>query len=89
MLHALSVCLFLIINNPLIFSRQHELEFSTNIDITSYEDGERQTHNPLGRAYASNVWEFFKVCITTSELPLVGEIAGHTTHTHTFYLKSL
>lgn len=40
--------------------REHQLEFSVNIDITSYEDGERQTHNPSGRAYASNVWEFFK-----------------------------
>jgi len=40
---------------------QHYVEYTTNIDITSYENGKRQTHNPTGRAHASGVWEFYKV----------------------------
>ncbi len=42
---------------------QNDLEFGTNIDITTYVDGERQTHSPEGRAHASTVWEFFQVGI--------------------------
>ena len=42
---------------------QHHVEYTTNIDITSYESGKRQTHNPTGRALASGVWEFYKVII--------------------------
>ena len=32
-----------------------------NLNITSYEDEKRITHNPLGRAYSSTVWEFYQV----------------------------
>ena len=40
---------------------QHYLEFSVNVDITSYKNGERLTHNPAGRASPSDVWNAFKV----------------------------
>lgn len=39
---------------------KHNIKFSKNIDITSYTNGERQTHNPLGRATADRVWGFFE-----------------------------
>ncbi len=45
---------------------QNDLEFGTNIDVTTYVDGERQTHNLEGRAHASTVWEFFQVGIVRS-----------------------
>lgn len=30
--------------------KEHYLEFTKNVDITSYKDGVRETHNPEGRA---------------------------------------
>lgn len=40
--------------------RNHNLEFTKNIDITSYVDGVRETHNPdLSRALPPAVWDFF------------------------------
>ena len=44
---------------------QQYLEFSTNVDLTTYVDGVRKTHNPTGRARANTVWEHFKVCLIT------------------------
>ncbi|KAH8392949.1 hypothetical protein KR200_001325, partial [Drosophila serrata] len=38
---------------------QHHLEFTTNIDITSYTDGKRETLNPEGRAKPPTVWGFY------------------------------
>ena len=40
---------------------QNCLEFSTNIDITKYQDGKRETYNPEGQAHASIVWDFYQV----------------------------
>ncbi|GAB6021439.1 hypothetical protein CHUAL_004045 [Chamberlinius hualienensis] len=34
--------------------------FGKNIDITTYENGKRETHNPPGRAYAPVVWDFYQ-----------------------------
>lgn len=42
---------------------QNNVEFTTNIDITSYQDGKRETHNPDGRAMPQVVWDFFQVSI--------------------------
>lgn len=47
---------------------QNHLEFTRNVDITSYEGGKRRTHNPEGRAFASVVWEFFKVNFSSPEI---------------------
>ncbi|XP_076635478.1 bifunctional lysine-specific demethylase and histidyl-hydroxylase NO66 [Colletes latitarsis] len=33
--------------------------FSKNIDITSYENGVRETHNPIGRAVPTVVWDYY------------------------------
>ncbi|ALC48872.1 CG2982 [Drosophila busckii] len=38
---------------------RNHLEFTTNIDITSYKDGVRETHNPDGRAMPPAVWGFY------------------------------
>lgn len=40
--------------------RTNLIEFTKNIDITSYVDGVRQTHNPEGRAMPTTVWDFYR-----------------------------
>ncbi|CAF0898292.1 unnamed protein product [Brachionus calyciflorus] len=40
--------------------RNHNLEFTTNIDIVTYINEEKKKHNPEGRAYAPLVWDFFQ-----------------------------
>lgn len=41
-----------------ILREQHVL-FTKNVDVTSYTNGMRETHNPPGRALPSIVWDFF------------------------------
>lgn len=36
------------------------IEYTKNIDVTSYVDGVRETHNPEGRALPSSVWDFYR-----------------------------
>ncbi|KAH8260795.1 hypothetical protein KR026_008610, partial [Drosophila bipectinata] len=38
---------------------RYHLEFTTNIDVTSYKDGVRETLNPEGRAMPPAVWGFY------------------------------
>jgi len=39
--------------------RSDYVEYGKNLDLTSYEDGKRETHNPVGRAHAPVVWDYF------------------------------
>ncbi|XP_046384147.1 ribosomal oxygenase 1-like [Ischnura elegans] len=39
--------------------REHNIIYGKNLDITSYVDGKRETHNPVGRANASVVWDYY------------------------------
>lgn len=41
--------------------REKHILFGKNIDITSYSDGIRETHNPAGtiRALPSVVWDYY------------------------------
>ncbi|SPP78532.1 bifunctional lysine-specific demethylase and histidyl-hydroxylase NO66 [Drosophila guanche] len=39
---------------------QNHVEYTTNIDVTSYEDGVRQTLNPDGRALPPSVWAHYR-----------------------------
>jgi lysine-specific demethylase/histidyl-hydroxylase NO66 len=39
--------------------RDNYVLFSKNLDITSFINGVRETHNPVGRALASIVWDYF------------------------------
>lgn len=39
--------------------RESYILFTKNIDITSYENGIRETHNPVGRAIPSVVWDYY------------------------------
>lgn len=39
--------------------RDNYILFTKNIDITSYVDGVRETHNPPGRALPSVVWDYY------------------------------
>lgn len=50
-----------LITTPIIDNmlRTENIQFTKNIDITSYVDGERQTHNPEGRAHPHLVWDFY------------------------------
>ncbi|XP_029211683.2 ribosomal oxygenase 1-like [Acropora millepora] len=40
--------------------RQRCVQFSVNLDVTSYKNGVRETHNPRGRALAPVVWDFYE-----------------------------
>ncbi|KAK6183574.1 hypothetical protein SNE40_011028 [Patella caerulea] len=40
--------------------RQENIQYSVNLDVTSYENGKRETHNPIGRAYAPVVWDYYQ-----------------------------
>ncbi|XP_014476290.1 PREDICTED: bifunctional lysine-specific demethylase and histidyl-hydroxylase NO66 [Dinoponera quadriceps] len=39
--------------------REKNVFFTKNIDITSYTNGMRETHNPTGRAVANAVWDYY------------------------------
>ncbi|NXI43882.1 RIOX1 oxygenase, partial [Galbula dea] len=40
--------------------RGGEVHFGTHLDVTSYADGMRETHNPSGRALPAVVWDFYR-----------------------------
>ncbi|XP_028580193.2 ribosomal oxygenase 1 [Podarcis muralis] len=40
--------------------RDSDVRFGVNLDVTSYEDGKRETHNPEGRALPAVVWDFYR-----------------------------
>ncbi|XP_071794845.1 ribosomal oxygenase 1-like isoform X2 [Asterias amurensis] len=40
--------------------KENDIQFTTHLDVTSYTDGVRETHNPVGRAHAPVVWDFYK-----------------------------
>ncbi|XP_014600738.1 PREDICTED: bifunctional lysine-specific demethylase and histidyl-hydroxylase NO66 [Polistes canadensis] len=40
--------------------RDNNILFSKNIDITSYDEGVRENHNPEGRALPTIVWDYYK-----------------------------
>lgn len=40
--------------------RDNSIEFTKNVDVTSYENGVRETHNPDGRAMPGTVWDFYR-----------------------------
>ncbi|XP_013141669.1 PREDICTED: bifunctional lysine-specific demethylase and histidyl-hydroxylase NO66 [Papilio polytes] len=50
-----------LISTPLIDNmlRTENIQYTKNIDITSYVDGKRETHNPVGRALPHTVWDFY------------------------------
>ncbi|XP_056423466.1 ribosomal oxygenase 1 isoform X2 [Hyla sarda] len=40
--------------------REENVQFGVNLDVTSYTDGVRETHNPPGRALPMVVWDYYK-----------------------------
>ncbi|XP_050738942.1 ribosomal oxygenase 1-like isoform X2 [Eriocheir sinensis] len=38
---------------------EEKIQYSKNLDITTYTDGKRQTHNLEGQAYPSVVWDYY------------------------------
>ncbi|XP_067901457.1 ribosomal oxygenase 1 isoform X2 [Heterodontus francisci] len=40
--------------------REDHVNFGVNLDVTSYFDGEKETHTPTGRALPVVVWDFYK-----------------------------
>ncbi|XP_024234309.1 ribosomal oxygenase 1 [Oncorhynchus tshawytscha] len=40
--------------------RQDDVQYGVNLDVTSYTNGKRETHNPPGRALPFTVWEFYE-----------------------------
>lgn len=50
-----------IISTPIIddMLRNENIQFTKNIDVTSYVNEKRETHNPEGRAYPHLVWDYY------------------------------
>lgn len=50
-----------IISTPIIddMLRNQNIQFTKNIDITTYINGKRETHNPEGRAHPHLVWDYY------------------------------
>ncbi|KAM6953932.1 ribosomal oxygenase 1 [Aplochiton taeniatus] len=40
--------------------RNEDVQFGVNLDVTSYTNGKRETHNPPGRALPFTVWDFYE-----------------------------
>ncbi|XP_056150550.1 ribosomal oxygenase 1 [Lampris incognitus] len=40
--------------------RQDDVQYGVNLDVTSYTNGKRETHNPPGRALPYTVWDFYE-----------------------------
>ncbi|XP_022073138.2 ribosomal oxygenase 1 isoform X2 [Acanthochromis polyacanthus] len=40
--------------------REEDVQYGVNLDVTSYTNGKRETHNPLGRALPFTVWDFYE-----------------------------
>uniref|UniRef100_A0A3P8ZQZ4 Bifunctional lysine-specific demethylase and histidyl-hydroxylase n=1 Tax=Esox lucius TaxID=8010 RepID=A0A3P8ZQZ4_ESOLU len=40
--------------------RQENIQYGVNLDVTSYTNGKRETHNPPGRALPFTVWDFYE-----------------------------
>ncbi|XP_054055601.1 LOW QUALITY PROTEIN: ribosomal oxygenase 1 [Rissa tridactyla] len=40
--------------------RGGQVDFGTHLDVTSYAEGVRETHNPSGRALPAVVWDFYQ-----------------------------
>lgn len=40
--------------------RKNTVEFTKNLDVTSYVNGVRETHNPEGRALPPQMWDFYR-----------------------------
>eukprot|EP00057_Strongylocentrotus_purpuratus_P030723 XP_782527.3 PREDICTED: bifunctional lysine-specific demethylase and histidyl-hydroxylase NO66 isoform X1 [Strongylocentrotus purpuratus] len=39
--------------------KENDVQFTRNIDVTTYTDGKRETHNPTGRAQPQVVWDYY------------------------------
>ncbi|XP_056437556.1 ribosomal oxygenase 1 [Gadus chalcogrammus] len=39
--------------------REDDVQYGVNLDVTSYTNGKRDTHNPPGRALPFSVWDFY------------------------------
>ncbi|XP_041469685.1 ribosomal oxygenase 1-like isoform X2 [Lytechinus variegatus] len=40
--------------------KENDLQFTRNIDVTTYTNGKRETHNPTGRAQPQVVWDYYR-----------------------------
>ena len=40
--------------------KERQLIFTKNIDLTIYDNDERKTHNPSGKAYPAVVWDYYQ-----------------------------
>ncbi|XP_016317120.1 bifunctional lysine-specific demethylase and histidyl-hydroxylase NO66-like isoform X2 [Sinocyclocheilus anshuiensis] len=40
--------------------RNNDVQYGVNLDVTSYTNGKRETHNPPGRALPYTLWDFYE-----------------------------
>ncbi|XP_017878753.1 ribosomal oxygenase 1 [Ceratina calcarata] len=52
----------MLMSTPMIdkILRENSVVYSKNIDITSYANDVRETHNPVGRAHPNVVWDYYR-----------------------------
>ena len=41
--------------------KECNLRYDVNLDVTTYQEGVRETHNVEGRAFPSVVWDYYNV----------------------------
>ena len=44
-----------------VLDSKDDVQYGVNLDVTSYTNGKRDTHNPPGRALPFTVWDFYSV----------------------------
>lgn len=57
----LSAVIWINTSDPLCVIVQDDVQYGVNLDVTSYTNGKRETHNPPGRALPYSVWDFYEV----------------------------
>lgn len=40
---------------------KEDVQYGVNLDVTSYTNGKRETHNPPGRVLPYTAWDFYEV----------------------------
>ena len=57
-----------------VFDSKDDVQYGVNLDVTSYTNGKRDTHNPPGRALPFTVWDFYSVRWQGPHAPSVADL---------------
>ncbi|RXN32234.1 bifunctional lysine-specific demethylase and histidyl-hydroxylase NO66-like protein [Labeo rohita] len=54
--------------------RNDDVQYGVNLDVTSYTNGKRETHNPPGRALPYTVWDFYELMPASLEIAMEEDV---------------